>query len=93
MLCLFRDGTKAVVPLAAMSRLSYSYPRLLARLCYCRHRHEAAWRDGRLSTLAWTQLVVMAVNSRPVSIARKGGSGKVWGGEKVGGGGTSEVEG
>lgn len=100
---LYHDGAKAVVPLAATSILSYSY------LAYHHASAAAATTttnsiNGQstamavaaglvVSTLAWTQLVVMPVNNRLVSIARKGASGKVGGGEKVGGGGTSEVEG
>lgn len=95
---LYHDGAKAVVPLAATSILSYSY------LAYTTTAAAAAGATPKrtelvvaaglvVSTLAWTQLVVMPVNHRLVSIARKGESGKVGGGEKVGGGGMSEVEG
>lgn len=89
---LYHDGAKAVVPLAATSILSYTY--LAAYHATAEQRTELAVAAGLVvSTLVWTQLVVMPVNNRLVSIARKGGSGKVGGGEKAGGGGTSEVEG
>ncbi|KAJ4389531.1 hypothetical protein N0V93_007001 [Gnomoniopsis smithogilvyi] len=76
---LYHDGAKVVVPLAATSILSYTY------LAYyhaptAEQRTELALAAGLVvSTLAWTQLVVMPVNNRLVSIARKGGSGKVGG--------------
>lgn len=91
---LYHDGAKAVVPLAATSILSYGY--LAYTDAAAAKRTELAVAAGLVvSTLAWTQLVVMPVNNRLVSIARKGGSGKVGGGREsvAGGKGTSEVEG
>lgn len=87
---LYHDGAKAVVPLAATSILSYSYLAYDLPL----QRTELAVAAGLVvSTLAWTQMVVMPVNHRLVSIARMSGSGKVGSGDKVGDGGKSEVEG
>lgn len=91
---LYHDGAKVVVPLAATSILSYSYLAYTTAAAATTKRTELVVAAGLVvSTLAWTQLVVMPVNHRLVRIARKGGSGKVGGGEKVGGGGMSEVEG
>lgn len=98
---LYHDGAKAVVPLAATSILSYSYLAYAGAgpvagagaAANAKHTELVVAAGLVVSTLAWTQLVVMPVNHRLVSIARQGGSGKVGGGEKVGGGGMSEVEG